>query len=141
MSFSRRSRTHDEIPWRVLGVWVLTFSSYFNCCPFYLDIPNLISPPGDQLMFKSRKRNLSEKQVWALSFFSEGNISKSFVHISTVTWRCWFNSALFTIFCNQPTNIYSLELFTEPILFNRIFFQRNQNLISILRVLNICYNK
>ena len=63
VSFSRQFRTPGKIVRRVLGVWVLHFPTYFNCCPFFLDIPNFWSSLGDQLVFMSSKANLSATQV------------------------------------------------------------------------------
>ena len=51
-------RTPEEIASRLPGVWVISFLSYFNCCPFFLNTPNFKSPSGDQLIFMSRNGNL-----------------------------------------------------------------------------------
>ena len=55
VSFARRFSTSYTFARRVLGVWVLPFSAYFNCCYFFLNIPNRIPPSGGQLMFISRR--------------------------------------------------------------------------------------
>ena len=97
VSFSRQFRTPDRITRRVSGVWLLPFPVYFNCDPFFLNIPNLRSPLRDQLMFMSRKDNPFSVIILTLSFFSEGGRFIQFFHIYDVNCRCWFSAALSNI--------------------------------------------
>ena len=58
VSFYRQFRNTNGMARRVLGVWVLPFSEYFNCCPFFLNVLNYRFPSGDQIMFMSRKGDI-----------------------------------------------------------------------------------
>ena len=102
MSLARKFMTPNGIARRVPGVWVLTFSTYFNCCLFYLNISNGSPPSRYHKMFMPRKGNQSAKLILTLYFFSEGGRFVSFSHISAVNLRCWYTAALFTIFWNIP---------------------------------------
>ena len=42
-----------------IGVWVLSFPTYLNCCPFFLNMLNCRSPSGDQIIFMYSNRNTS----------------------------------------------------------------------------------
>ena len=59
VSLARQFRIPEGITRRVLGVWVLSFTTHFNCCPFFLNKPNCKYPSGEQLIFMSRNGNLS----------------------------------------------------------------------------------
>ena len=52
VSFYRQFRNTNGMARRVLGVWVLTFSDYFNCCPFFLNVINY-RPPSIRLLVKN----------------------------------------------------------------------------------------
>ena len=60
VSFYRQFRNTNGMARRVLGVWVLPFSEYFNCCPFFLNVLNYRFPSGDHIMCMSRKGNFGD---------------------------------------------------------------------------------
>ena len=63
MRFSRQFRTPDYIVQRVSCVWVMNFIAYFNCCHFFLNIPNYRPPLGEYLIFMSSKGDPLDAQV------------------------------------------------------------------------------
>ena len=97
MSIYRQFRNTNGMARMVLGVWVLPFSEYFNCCFFFLNVLNYRFPSGDQIMFISRKEDILDLLILNLYFFSEVDRFVSFVHISDVNCRCYFFAALSTI--------------------------------------------
>ena len=59
MIFSSRFKTPDEIARRVMGVWELPITMYFNLCPFFLNTTNCKSPSGYQTIFISKNGEFS----------------------------------------------------------------------------------
>ena len=94
---ARQFETPEGIVCRVPGVWVLSFTTYFNCCPFLLNMINCKSPSGDQLIFMSRNGNSSFVTIWTLSSFAGVWDFYSVVHISAVNCHC-FLKLFWTIF-------------------------------------------
>ena len=114
-SLARRFRTPEGIAQRVPCVWVLSFTTYFNCCNFLLNTPNCRSPSGDQLIFMSRNGNLSFVTIWTLSSFAGVGELYSFIHISAVNCRCWFPAALFTVCWNYSSQSLILLALFSPL--------------------------
>ena len=69
VSSARRFRTPNGIARGVLGVWLLPFPTYFNCCPFLIKTLNYRSPSWDHLIFMSRNGNSSIVTTRNLSSF------------------------------------------------------------------------
>ena len=113
VSLARRFGNPEGIARRLPGVWVLSFPTYFNGCPFFLNTLNCKSPAGDLLVFMSRNRNSSFVTIWTLSLFVGVGELSSVVHIYAVNFRCWFYAALFTVCWNY----YSQSLTSLAILF------------------------
>ena len=112
VSLVRRFRTPEGIARTVPGVWVFSFPTYFNCCPFYLNTPNCRSPSGDQLIFMYRNGNLLFITIWTRSSFAGGGEFSSFIHISAVNCRCWFPAAVFTVCQNSSSqSLIPLDFF------------------------------
>ena len=53
VSLARRCSNTEGIMRKVTGVRIISFPTYFNCCPFFLKILDCKSPSGDQLIFMS----------------------------------------------------------------------------------------
>ena len=111
--FARWFGTPDGIARRVPGAWVLIFPIYFNWCPFFLNIPNSRTPSGNQLIFMSRKGNLSAVHIWTLYLFSWGGRFLLFFHMFAVNCRCWSPAYLFTLCWNS----YNQSLISWTFLF------------------------
>ena len=97
----RQFMTPEGIACRLLGVWVISFTMYFNCFPFLLNTLNYRSPSGYQIIFMSRNRNLLFVTTWTLSSFVGREEVDSVVHISALNCRCFFPADLFTVFWNS----------------------------------------
>ena len=97
------------------GVWVLSIPTYFNFCPFLLNMINCRSPSGDQLIFISRNGNSLFVRIWTFSSFTErGGGVVSFIHIYAVDWRCWLPAALSTVYWNFTNQFLYLVLSSFP---------------------------
>ena len=108
----RQFKIPKGIARRVPGVWVLSFLTYLNCCPFFLNTLNCKSSYGDQLMFMSRNGNSFFVTIWTLSSFTGVGEFSLVVHISAVNFRCWFLAALFTVcWKSSSQSLTSLVLF------------------------------
>ena len=90
---------------RIPSVWVILLPGYLNCCHFFLKTKNCRSPSEDQLVFISRKVNLSVALFNLCPYFQMGGGS---CHFSILSWwivggGCPQLHPLF--FWNHSTNI------------------------------------
>ena len=118
VSLAKRFRTPKVIAWRVPGVWVLSFQTYFNFCPFFLNTPNRKSPSGDQLIFMSRKGDSSFVASSTLSYCAGIGEFSSVIHIYAETKKItlqgdvkkfgyvWYDST-------QMANIFGFSLLSN----------------------------
>ena len=86
-----------------MGVWLLPILAYFNCWPLLLNTKNCRSPSGYQIIFIRKNENEFFVTIWTLSYFSEGGMFVSCIHISAVNCRFWLTASLYT-FCWNSAN-------------------------------------
>ena len=115
VSFARQIRTPEGIAQRVLGVWVISYTTYFNCCSFSLTNPNFRSPLDNQLIFMSNNWNSLFVTIWTRSSFAGDGKFSFFVHIYTVNWRCWFPATVFAVFWKSSSQCLILLVFFSQV--------------------------
>ena len=87
-------------------MWVISFLTYFNCCPAFLTRLKFSSPSGVHLLFHVKEREfVFRHNLNPVLFRLRGGGSSGF-QISAVNYRCWFPAALSTVCWNSSNQSF-----------------------------------